>query len=255
MKYLQFYMAKSFDKVVRRKIMIHHYAFIARYFPDDFYQTIDNRYVVLWRDQSVGSQIEIALTFNWRSSFEGDLNLVFLNDGDSIFEISFVILPGAVIGSSASDVLCIGRVQGGKGALNAIRSATKVCDDISPPHLLMAAIEGFASAISVVTVAGVSDDEQVSKWHTQKDISFAYNDFWKIYYGIRTKEDFFEMSVPLGLKPIREVKRSHRRRARHKQRFKQRVSSGVHKELERIFALHPERSSLGKPNNVNGPLH
>jgi uncharacterized protein VirK/YbjX len=238
MKYLDFYMAKSFGKVVRRTIMLHHYSFIMRHFPEDFYKTIDNRYVVLWGDRSAGSQNEIALSFNWRSHFEGDLTLAFLSDGNSIFETSFVILPGRVIGISVKDVLCIGRVQGGKGELDAIKAATRFCDDISPPHLLMAAIEGFASALSVAVVAGVSDDEQVSKWHTKKDIAFAYDDFWKIYYGNRTRKDFFEMPVPLPLKPIREVTRSHRRRARHKQRFKQRVSLEVQKELERVFALH-----------------
>jgi uncharacterized protein len=238
MKYLDFYMAKSFGKAVRRTIMLHHYSFITQHFPDDFYKTIDNRYVVLWEDRGAGSQNEIALSFNWRSHFEGDLTLTFLSNGNSIFETSFVILPGRVIGASVSDVLCIGRVQGGKGELDAIRAATRFCDDISPPHLLMAAIEGFASALSVAVVAGVSDDEQVSKWHTKKDISFAYDEFWKIYYGTRTREGFFEMPVPLPLKPIREVSRSHRRRARPKQQFKQRVSLEVRKELERIFSLH-----------------
>jgi uncharacterized protein VirK/YbjX len=117
----------------------------------------------------------------------------------------------------------------------------------------MAAIEGVASALSVAVIAGVSDDEQISKW-LMKGIPFGYDDFWKTYYGNRTREDVFEMPAPLRTKPIPEVKRSHRRRARHKQRFKHRLSFGAQKELQRIYGLQSKTFTRNAQNNAKGVL-
>ncbi len=154
--------------------------------------------------------LAIALTPNPR--YEGELTLVFLAAGISIFELSFTIVPGSVAGSRHQTVLLIGRIQGGRRN-DLIKIAARTCRHISPRFLLLAAAQSIGALLGAGAVMGVSNAEQVSG----SDDPFYlanYDEFWETLDAIKTPKNFYELSIPFPQKPLSEVPMSHR--AQHK---------------------------------------
>ncbi len=124
-----------------------------------------------------------------------------------------------------------------------IRVATKACGDIQAPYLLLAAVEGVASALGIQNLRGVCREEQLARrWGDSK---FDYNAFWSDQMGERSG-DWFVGTVPLLRKPLENVVAHHRRRAKRKRRFRDAVAAEVCQvlrarlrapSLERPFAV------------------
>jgi uncharacterized protein len=224
-KYLSSYLAKSFNKAARREILLHHYRFLAEHARSDFYEEIVGRQYVLWQNRTQKNCFAIALSIDFQRHEEGDLSLIFLSDDIPLFHLSFSILPGSLIGSDARDVMLIARLQGTKDRLDAIRIATKLCQQIAPPRLLMVAAQSIASVLSIELIGGVSNTEQLVK--TVQEFPFDYDTFWQTFLAEKTGGGFFLMPVPLPQKPIEMISALHRHRTRCKRRFKEHVANSV----------------------------
>lgn len=222
-KYLSNYMAKSLGKQARREILLHHYRRIDDQTSDDFHARITADPCILWRTIESDDAFAIALAFNTPSHIEGDLSVVFLCGEKRIFEISFAIVPGAVIGSARKELLLVGRVQGVKDELGAIRRAAKACHDVAPQYMLMLAAQSIAQVIGIPAIAGINNDDQLFANRADKYLAFDYNAFWETLLSSKTARDFYEMPVPLPQKPLKNIQASHRRRTRRKREFRESV--------------------------------
>jgi uncharacterized protein VirK/YbjX len=239
-KYLSGYMAKSLGKVARRKILLHHYRRLDQKLGDDFYSGNSR---ILWREPSADGTFSIALTFNAVCHYEGDLSLVFSCDGKRIFEISFAIAPGEVIGSASRELLLIGRVQGVKDQFDAIKRATKACQDVAPQHMLMLAVQSIAQALGIECIAAVQNRDQLANL-PKAYFAFDYNTFWESFLTSKTERGFYEFPVPLPQKALREVQMSHRRRTRRKREFKASVGGHLMKvSAELLRGAHAMRAA------------
>lgn len=162
------------------------------------------------------------------SSFEGDLRLGLLVDGVLVYCLQFTIVPGLAVQSKESDVVFILRVQGIKGHYEQIRLATKSLQEVAPPALLIAALQGIASAWGIHEMAGISAtsqhayDETVASLFTQ-----IYDDFFLELGATRTTKDFFSSPLPLPAKPLDLIRNGHRSRTLRKRSFKLRISDEV----------------------------
>jgi uncharacterized protein VirK/YbjX len=186
----------------------------------------------------------ICVTFPRTETFhrEGDLSLIFEADGVDIYVLSFAIGPGSIAGLDASRAIYIARVQG-KDGLHLIRTATKMCADVSPPALLLAAAEGVATALGISHIIGVGADAHISASYDfqANNMVKAYDEFWLAAGGVRLERNLYHLPVPLPHKPIHSVKRNHRSRALRKREYKTIVKEQVCRAF-RDVALVARRS-------------
>jgi uncharacterized protein VirK/YbjX len=149
-----------------------------------------------------------------------------------------------LVGCAADDVMLIARLQGIAGNFAAIRAATRACMDVSPPALLMAALQGIGKALDIGMIAGVTNQEQLTA-HMDADrhVYFDYDAFWSTYVG-NAAEKFYLIRVPVPEKPLAQVSTMHRRRTRLKRQFKRQVAA---------VAQAAFRSRLKTPDEPSGP--
>jgi uncharacterized protein VirK/YbjX len=127
-------------------------------------------------------------------------------------------------------------IQGAPGRYEAIRAATRAGGDISPPHLLVAAAEGMATALSLGHIFGVSNERQLSKSSAYGEgCVFDYDGFWRALSGVRCA-GWYRFDVPIGHKPLSHAPIEHRRRTKRKRRLKQAVSDHVAEIVKNRYA-------------------
>jgi uncharacterized protein VirK/YbjX len=219
------YLATSFTKSSRRAALCHHYARLAARVNDGFFTQLLQHRLSLWHSCVGADRFDIRISFTYKLHHEGDLQLVFLCNSAPLYYLAFTIAPGSLAGCTADDVLLIARVQGVAGSFEAIRGATKACMDVSPPALLMAALQGIAAALSIGMLAGVTNKEQLTAHRdANRHVCFDYDAFWSTYMGDAT-EKFHLMRVPMPEKPLMQISSVHRRRSRLKRQFKREVAA------------------------------
>lgn len=229
-KYQSHYLARGFGKRQRKAIQKFHYKFVGRAVNSRFYARLVAGNIELWRRAEELGCVTISLRVP-EYGREGDLSLVLEIERKQIYELSFTIVPGSVVGVRAPSAMFVARVQGRKGRFDEIKRATKLCCDVSPPYLLMAAAEGLAGALGVTFAVGVGNDDQVS---TRK--AFDYASFWETLLSGRTGGRFYVLPLPISGVPLEQCSASHRRRTRIKREFKVELSNAV-----RTAFLHDHR--------------
>jgi uncharacterized protein VirK/YbjX len=218
------YLATSFTKTDRRAALYHHYANLASSVSTTFFAELLHDRPLLWQ-MRVGSDLfDIRISFTYKLHHEGDLQLIFLRNSVPLYYLAFTITPGWLVGCAADDVMLIARLQGIAGDFAAIRGATKTCMDVSPPALLMAALQGIGKALNIGMIAGVTNKEQLTA-HMDADrrMYFDYDAFWSTYVG-NAAEKFYMIRVPIPEKPLAQISTMHRRRTRLKRQFKREVA-------------------------------
>jgi hypothetical protein len=220
--------------VRRRQIFRFHNGFLALRLNADFFRQIAGSGAHLWRATQDGRTYEIRLRAVYDRDREGDLALDFASADGALCTLLFTFAPTAF--GATMLVVCI---QGARGRWEAIRRATRDCDDIAPAHLLLAAAEGVALALSAPTAHGVGNREQLSKSRTDADFTFDYDAFW-MSVGARRTRGWYELPVPFPHRALADLPATHRRRTRRKRRFKAGVRDDVVWAFETRFALVPQ---------------
>ena len=244
-KYLSDYLGADLSRKERASILIDHYTFLTDRVQGNFFRIIVDRRAELWRHSIGEHTYRICLTFprTTTAHCEGDLSLIFEADGVDIYVLSFAIGPGSIAGLAASRAIYIARVQGKGKGLHLIRTATKMCVDISPQALLLAAAEGVATALGLSHIIGIGADNHVSAGtdFRTNDIGRAYDEFWLAAGGLRLERNMYYLPVPLPHKPIQSIKRNHRSRALRKREYKLIVKEQVCRAFREV-ALVARRS-------------
>lgn len=220
-KYQTQYLARSFSKRQRRAIQKFHYEFIGKAVNSQFYKRLVAGNIELWRSPDDLGRVTISLRVA-EYGREGDLSLTLEVERKQIYELSFTIVPGPLVGMRGTSAMFIARVQGRKGQFDDIKRATKLCRDVSPPYLLMAAAEGLAGAIGIRFAVGVGNDDQVSTRRI-----FDYASFWEKLSPGSARGRFYVLPLPISGIPLEQCSASHRRRTRMKREFKEELSEAV----------------------------
>ncbi len=236
-KYFGTYIAKSFTINDRQEILISHYLYMSNIVKDTFYDQLWKAKPVLWQQMSDKELFTISLRFNHLHDYEGDLSLIFEKDLVTLYELSFTLVPGRLIGIAAARALLVARVQGVSKQFEAIRRATKMCHDIAPPYLLMAAAQAIAGALDIGHIAGVSNKEQLTKDMVEP---FNYDSFWEKFLAIKTCLNFYVIPMPFSGRPIEQISAVHRRRTRFKRQFKIQIAECVRISfVEKFLKMQP----------------
>jgi uncharacterized protein VirK/YbjX len=245
-RYLRPYLGLSLDHVARRRVLLAQHDFLSRNFGPRLFADLSAPAQPLWRCASGGRQYAIWLTQVAEPHGEGDLALVFRLDDIVLYELSFTIGPDPTGSAGEDPSLLIARVQGARDRFEAIRLATRDCGDVAPAHLLLAAAEGLALAMSLPTIYGVSDDEQLARHNPYKEgCLFGYDAFWEALAGERI-DGWYRFEAPILHKPLALVTVDHRRRSRRKRQLKEQLRDDVRTAFATRYrpplALEPELS-------------
>ena len=225
----------------RRDILLSHYKYLAARLKDSFYEKVSDRGIELWSTVVDGDLLGICIEFEREHRHEGDLTLSLEMNRGRIYQLSFTIAPGRLVGCAVPQVLLVGRVQGAKERLEAIRRATKLCKYVAPPYLLVSAAQAIALELGVEFVAGVNGRDQLS--YTE-DFPFDYDSFWTTCSATKTNRNFYVLPAAFPGKPIDQTSPDHRRRKRLKRLFKTRVSECVREAFAERCLTAPVRPAL-----------
>jgi uncharacterized protein VirK/YbjX len=213
------------------------------------------RDAILWEKVCGEKQYKIALANDAGSPTEGDLTLLFLQDDVWLYQISFTVTPGQIVGCAQDAVLLIGRVLGSKDHFFDIKAATRNCGDVAPPYLLMTALQSVAAALGVEMITGIGNNEQIGvSADGIRRHRFDYEAFWKDFQATRNHFNFYEMGVPFAQKSLPQIPRGHRRRARQRRSFKSLVAKEALDRFGDIFGdrTHPDLLPKPNPQNLHG---
>jgi uncharacterized protein VirK/YbjX len=165
---------------------------------------------------------------------EGELSMHYRLDDQLIYIISFTFMNESILGGSDEIVALLTRIQGVGGGFAAVHDATKSLKDVAPPFVLLAALEGFAMALGLKMLVGVSEKDASEP---QNRLG-AHHHFFNAVGAIQTcdfdralassRAGYFRLPLPIPEKPITDVKRSHRSRANGKRRLKKEISGAVY---------------------------
>jgi len=235
-KYLSPYTALSFSRPMRLAAILNHYQFLVERVTPHFFAAL-TRSPVLWQ-QCGPDQLAITLSYPTCTGYEGELSLNFSVDGVVVQVISFVIVPGRLVGSASAQALFICQVQGTRNA-PLLRHATKALHDITPATLLVHAAHGLASALGIGQLVGISTEEQLCR----DKISFDYASFWQQFEGQRTAANLFLLAGPAAEKPIQQIKSNHRARTLRKRLAKQQLRLAVAQQFGALCLGQPVQAA------------
>ncbi|MDY7547142.1 DUF535 family protein [Glaciimonas sp. GNP009] len=247
-KYLRNYISFDISKKNSLAILTGHYLYLQKHFKTNFLEVIYNVPARLWAKQIDDIVCEIVIGFPHTIDYEGDLCLIFKIDKVSIYRIIFVISDGAPFGLGDKNVLFISSVQGMHDFEN-VKLATKLCHDIQPAQLLMAAMSGVTTALGFKTLVGIGNKNQISQG---KKFYFSYNNFFEKYGALVSDTNFYEIPVPFVEKPLELIEMKHRKRTQKKRAFKNEISDHVARAMEHFFVKEAQevRRSIDSRKDV-----
>ena len=224
------YLVSHFTVAQRASCLLHHYKYLNEKFPSGLLRQILHGDLSVFETDEDGNLYDIKLGLSKPSEcdHEGELSLHLRVNGTPVFNLSFTIVPGWVVGEQISDALLITRLQGMQGCFHLISLATSALHEVAPPALLFAALEGVASAFGIHAMAGVSATRQVSYGDDCADsLKEAYDDFFAAVGATLSPANLFLSPLPTQQKPLASIKKGHKTRTRKKRAFKQQVANDV----------------------------
>jgi uncharacterized protein VirK/YbjX len=222
------YLARGLTVAERASCFAHHYRQLNARFPTDLLTRVLNRDVTIFELHEGGTLFSITLGLSRQDVREGELFLHLQVDGDVVFALQFTIVPGRVVGSEATDVLLISRLQGTKGSYNQIHLATKTFREVAPAALLLAALQGIAEALGIWEMASVCATSQFSySEECANSLKDAYDNFFLELGATKATDYFFSSPIPMKEKPLALVGNGHKARTEKKRAFKLKIAEDV----------------------------
>ncbi|MGH6648469.1 DUF535 family protein [Aquabacterium sp.] len=221
------YLSMRFDRLERQQMLVGHYEFVNQSLHKAFFQRVLADSMSLWQREINGSVFSIGVGGPCLHR-EGDLTLVFKMDGCPLYRIAFSLVKAPLLkvdAGTSSHVAYVGQVQGYPDRFAQIRQATRLCRDVAPADLLMAAMAGLARALDITLVAGVGVEDSLSyKNLVELNTSSSYADFWAKFQGMRNEGGHYTLPLPLAEKCISQVKANHRGRTLAKRELKKSIT-------------------------------
>ncbi|HEX8810366.1 MAG TPA: DUF535 family protein [Terracidiphilus sp.] len=215
------YLIRGLPIPVRAACLFHHYERLRSTLPVWLLRQTLLEEITLLDFHEGGLHFAVTMCISGFYDTEGELCLNLVMEGQIIYVIGFSIVPGWVANVPAKDILLIARIQGAKGFLQELSRAARTLRHVGPTQLLMAAVEGMASAFGIEWMASVSSTQQIA-YEEKYAESFrrSYDDFFH-QHGIPVSESgLFVTPLPLREKSLGEIKRGHKIRTREKRAFR-----------------------------------
>jgi uncharacterized protein VirK/YbjX len=221
----------------RAACFVHHYRRLRAELPEHLLLQTLRGDVVLHEIAEGPDRFTLTMGLPKSLDKEGEMSINLLVDGKIVFLLSFALVPGWVVKSEAEEVLLISHLQGTKGAYRQIHLATKSLHEVAPGAILLAAVQGVATAWGIGQIAAVCAVRQTC--YTE-DLAATfksnYDDFFAELGMVRNSAGFYLRAVPMESKPLARIKQGHKLRTKEKRAFKQRIQLACAVFFERISA-------------------
>jgi uncharacterized protein VirK/YbjX len=238
------YLARGFSTSDRASCFIHHYSRLRELLPGQLLRQILQDEITLHEFPGGGDRFAVTMGLSRPYDNEGELTLRLRVDGDIVFVLSFTMVPGSVVESPAAEALLITRLQGVKGCYRQIGDATKALYDVAPAQILLAALQGVASAFDIRAIAAIPAERQSSfKKEAARAFKDSYDNLFSAVGLSKSETGFFSSAVPIDQKPLTSIKRGHKLRTREKRAFKQRIQSACAAFLQECVRFYSARAS------------
>jgi uncharacterized protein len=214
-KYLPRYVALRLPMKTRRSILLSHFQFLQRTFRTNFLDLVERLSPTLWSQTIEQKTFQVALELKQALDCEGELRLAFHMTGSWVYQLIFVFASGRDFNLREETIIIVSSIQGVRD-FDRVKLATKLCHDIQPAHILMAALGGLAEIVNVPVILGLHQERQLFC----DQLFFSYDKFFGTYGDEIPGEGTYYIRVPYFQKPASEIKSTHRRRNRRKRRFK-----------------------------------
>ncbi len=227
-RYLDRYLARSFNAHHRGDCLINHYAFLNMYISPETLDNIIKNTLPIWEYATSHDFLSIFLSIPYYTC-EGDLCLTFCVGSIPIYDLSFTIVQRKTIYFTEDcyndNVIFITRVQGMYGTYNLIRMVTQHFEYVSPSEILFIAVQAIAAALGVKYIAGITSKEQIASGYLEAaDKHFnCYDGLWDKVGGKKVNELAFLLPTIPQCKSPSQVKAKHRQRKRRKREFQNSV--------------------------------
>jgi uncharacterized protein VirK/YbjX len=225
-KYLTLdYLGHGFSLSERAACFVHHYRRLYALLPDVCLRRVLQGNITLYEVSEDDHRFAITMGLSTPQDNEGEMSLNLIVDGGLVFILGFTIVPGWVAGLKTPEILLITRLQGLRGVYRQISLATKLMHDVAPGALLLAALQGVASAFGIDEMAGINAARQRAAESEQWAISIekSYDAFYLELGMTKTPAGFFFSPIPMKEKPLSLIKHGHKIRTKDKRAFKQDV--------------------------------
>lgn len=219
-KYLRTtYLGHQFPVRQRLAVSLNHHQYMTQRFREAFFVQAKQEGCPLWQagfgegDETM--HCDIVLRFPEYYNFDGDLCLAFRVDQKDVYVITFSIAPAATTGAQGGQALLISGIQGINGKIDLIRKATEYCNEVSPPHLLIAAAEALALSLDIGMLVGIGSNPALNRDGdaARGRYAFNYDNFWQPIAGEKSGSNLYHIPLPFIDKPIEAVQSKHRSRA------------------------------------------
>ena len=183
----------------------------------------------LWEQKIGDRHFSITLTGSEHNRHEGDLSVVLSYDDINLWRISFSYVRGEIFNLDRRDFLFLTRNQ----AEASDRRIFQECFGQNQPQLFcLSAVCGIVMANGWDSLLAIRHDDQIA-YEKTLDSGFynSYNALWKQFSAREIDGRVFEMAAPLNLRPLTEVSRSHRGRARGRRQIWDSILRGAQATL------------------------
>lgn len=166
-----------------------------------------------------GETFTVTLACTGRCEREGEVNLLFRQDG-----VQLAMLTFAVTTVGGERVAMIGGIQGAHRDTphELIREATKACYGLFPKRLLMETLTLICAETGVTKIEAVSDQGHIFRslrYRLKKRSLFhaSYNAFWQTLNGQPSGNKLYSLPLSFPRKPLEEI--ASKKRSEYRKRY------------------------------------
>ena len=228
-KHLHKYLYLNCAPSICLTVLLYHYEFLLNRVHPQFFSKLVRFPPTLWTQEVFSKKVSISLTFPAPDDQEGDLALVIKVGSQRVFILSFSIVPSSCFDECEGTAIFVCRVQGLTGSEN-IRDVCRLCDEVDPGAMLMAALTGFARSLDISRIYGVTTAAQLSCDNNNalgRRMVFDYDGFWGQMHAERYSQQYFLLDCPIFRRPLSSIASKHRKRSLLKRNFKDAVAAHV----------------------------
>jgi len=225
------YLSKTLSTPERAAALCYNYEFLNSTLCDKFLLEIAIGRVTIYENVISDNKYSIVIGIEKIYFNEGELSIELLVNTHSVFIFSFTIVPGNILGSDKNSVIFLTRLQGAKGAFELIKCATKDMIDISPPHIIFAALSGFARGMKIHCIYGLNSESQICS--TEDDNSkfkLSYDNLLTSMGGNKCNNGFFYFDISDN-KTLPITNRHHRSRKKKQRSLKTTINECVYHKI------------------------
>jgi uncharacterized protein VirK/YbjX len=245
-----YYMSRQFNIRQRLDVALSHHLYESLTFNCNYAkQAYRSNGILLWRRSFDDLHFTICLTASPDNRHEGDLTVVLSVNDNILCRMSFCYLNASIFGQPRATTMLISRNQTDR---TSVREAfDRHFKQNSPQFFCLSAVCGIAMMNEFRTIFAIRHDAQIAyEEPLHSNFRNSYTALWEKFAAAEINQHVYMLDVPLTLRPIGLVNRSHRRRARDRRGYWDEIVQSSHDSMAQ-YRRHPysepdaETPSLG----------